>query len=146
MINKQEKPIPLKKPRWLTRKLPTAPEYEQVRTLIRKGQLHTVCQEAKCPNQFECFSKRTATFLILGSQCTRNCGFCNVEHGKCEPPDPKEPVRVAQASKRMGLKYVVVTSVTRDDLPDGGAGIFAETIKELRNNIPDVMIEVLIHP
>lgn len=134
----------IRKPKWLTRKLPTAPEYEQVRALISKGRLHTVCQEAKCPNQFECFSNRTATFLILGSQCTRNCGFCNVEHGQCAPPDPDEPVRVAQAAKRMELKYVVVTSVTRDDLFDGGAGIFAETIKELRNHIPEVMIEVLI--
>ncbi len=134
----------MRKPSWLTRRLPSAPEYEQVRSLISGGQLHTVCQEAKCPNQFECFSNRTATFLIMGSKCTRNCRFCNVDQGTCAPPDPEEPVRVAEAARRMKLKYVVVTSVTRDDLCDGGASIFAETIRQLRKEIPDVMIEVLI--
>jgi lipoic acid synthetase len=134
----------MRKPSWLTRRLPSAPEYEQVRSLISGGQLHTVCQEAKCPNQFECFSNRTATFLIMGSKCTRNCRFCNVDQGTCAPPDPEEPVRVSEAARRMKLKYVVVTSVTRDDLCDGGASIFAETIRQLRKEIPDVMIEVLI--
>ena len=135
---------PMRKPPWLTRKLPSVPEYGLVRSLIRGGRLHTVCQEANCPNQFECFSNRTATFLIMGSSCTRNCGFCNVDHGACAPPDPEEPVRVAEAARQMKLTYVVVTSVTRDDLSDGGASIFAETLHQLRKMIPDVMIEVLI--
>lgn len=132
------------KPPWLTRRLPTAPEYEEIRTLIRKGRLHTVCQEAQCPNQFECFSRRTATFLILGSHCTRNCRFCNVAHGPEGLPDPEEPVRVAKAAERMELRYVVVTSVTRDDLPDGGAGHFAETIRQIRRRMPTARVEVLI--
>ncbi len=143
MSPKQESPI-RRKPRWLTRRLPSAPEYEQVRSLISKGRLHTVCEEAKCPNQFECFSRRTATFLILGSRCTRNCRFCNVAHGPTGPPDPEEPRRVAEAAERMGLRYVVVTSVTRDDLPDGGAGLFAETITEIRRRVPGALVEVLI--
>ncbi len=136
--------MPVRKPRWLARRLPTAPEYEQVRSLIRQGGLHTVCEEARCPNQFECFSRRTATFLILGSRCTRNCRFCNIEHGPDAAPDPEEPRRVAEAALRMGLRYVVVTSVTRDDLPDGGAGLFAETITQLRRRLPHVLTEVLI--
>jgi len=135
---------PLPKPRWLTRKLPDAPEYEQVLSLIKKGGLHTVCQEAKCPNQFECFSKKTATFMIMGSKCTRNCRFCNVEQGPDRLPDPDEPVRVAEAVEKMGLAYVVITSVTRDDLPDGGAEYFARTISEIRNRVPKALVEVLI--
>lgn len=134
----------VRKPRWLSRKLPTAAEYEMVRSLIRDGRLHTVCQEAKCPNQFECFSNRTATFMILGSRCTRNCRFCNVASGPDSPPDPEEPRRVAEAAERMKLKYVVVTSVTRDDLADGGAGLFAETITRIRERIPEALVEVLI--
>ena len=134
----------LRKPPWLRRRLPTGAAYEQVRSLIRDGELHTVCQEAKCPNQWECFSARTATFLILGSRCTRHCGFCAVEHGPLGPPDPGEPMRVAEAAQRLQLRYVVITSVTRDDLPDGGAGFFAETIKAVRARVPGAMIEVLI--
>ncbi len=134
----------VRKPPWLTRKLPTAAEYEQVRSMICEGDLHTVCQEAMCPNQFECFSKRTATFLIMGSRCTRNCRFCNVAHGPDSPPDEDEPKRVAKVAARMNLLYVVVTSVTRDDLPDGGARLFAETIREIRKEIPESRIEVLI--
>ena len=118
--------------------------YEDVRRMLNKGQLHTVCQEAKCPNIWECFSRRTATFLILGNRCTRNCRFCAVEHGHPMPPDPEEPKRVAVAAKQLGLEYVVVTSVTRDDLPDGGAGLFAETILEIRRQIPHAKVEVLI--
>ena len=132
------------KPRWLRRKLPRGPEYEQTRQLIKHGCLHTVCQEANCPNMFECFSKHTATFLILGDRCTRNCTFCNVSHGAPEPPDPQEPERVARAAADMNLSYVVVTSVTRDDLPDGGAELFAETIRAIRQKIEDVKVEVLI--
>jgi lipoic acid synthetase len=132
------------KPAWLRRRLPSGPEHEQVRALIRQGRLHTVCQEAKCPNQFECFSARTATFLILGATCTRNCRFCNIETGPVSVPDPEEPTRVAAAAARMKLHYVVVTSVTRDDLPDGGAGIFVDTIRAIRKTIAGVLIEVLI--
>lgn len=140
----QEKETRLRKPNWLRRKLPTGPAYEEVRALIREGDLHTVCQEAKCPNQWECFSCRTATFLIMGPRCTRNCRFCAVEHGPLEPPDPAEPERVAEAAKNLNLRYIVVTSVTRDDLPDGGASFFAETIKAIKQRIPEALVEVLI--
>ncbi len=136
--------IRVKKPAWLRRPLPSSPHYAQVRRLISQGHLHTVCQEAQCPNQFECFSARTATFLILGSQCTRTCRFCAIEAGPCEPPDLQEPARVAHAARQMNLRYVVVTSVTRDDLPDGGAGMFAETIRRIRRLSADMLIEVLI--
>lgn len=137
-------PIRTGKPSWLRRKLPSGPQYEQIRAMIDKGQLHTVCQEANCPNQFECFSARTATFLILGATCTRNCRFCNIEDGRPGPVDADEPRRVADAAARMNLRYVVVTSVTRDDLEDGGAGHFAATIGALREKIPGVQVEVLI--
>lgn len=137
-------PIRTGKPPWLRMKLPSGPEYEQIRSMIDTGQLHTVCQEANCPNQFECFSAHTATFLILGATCTRNCRFCNIEGGQPTPVDPDEPRRVAEAADRMNLRYVVVTSVTRDDLPDGGAGHFAATIHALRDQIPGVQVEVLI--
>lgn len=143
MAESTQKP-PVRKPPWLKLKLPSGPEYEQVRSLIRSGALHTVCQEARCPNQWECFSHRTATFLILGGRCTRNCLFCAVEHGPSEPPDPGEPARVAEAAATLGLRYVVVTSVTRDDLPDGGAALFAETITAIRGKLPEARIEVLI--
>lgn len=132
------------KPRWIRRKLPSGPEYERIRSMIQAGKLHTVCQEAQCPNIWECFSCRTATFLILGSRCTRNCTFCAVEHGDSGPPDLREPERVAEAAAAMGLSYVVVTSVTRDDLPDGGAGHFAETIRQIRKMIPGARVEVLV--
>ena len=135
---------PLRKPSWLKRRLPSGPIYGTVCQALEAQGLHTVCQEAKCPNQWECFSRQTATFLILGSQCTRNCGFCAVGHGPQGPPDPEEPQRVARMARDMGLSYVVVTSVTRDDLPDGGAGLFAATIQALRDAIPDVRVEVLI--
>ena len=143
--NENEKPARrVRKPRWLTIKLPTAAEYEMVRSMIGENELHTVCQEAMCPNQFECFSNKTATFLIMGPRCTRNCRFCNVGHGPEGPPDENEPRRVAKVAARMGLRYVVVTSVTRDDLSDGGARFFAETIREVRKAIPDARIEVLV--
>jgi lipoic acid synthetase len=132
------------KPPWLKKRLPSGPDFENVKVLINESQLHTVCQEAKCPNIWECFSKYTATFLILGDRCTRNCRFCAVTHGPLTPPDPKEPARVAKTAQAMNLQYVVVTSVTRDDLPDGGAGIFADTILEIRNRMPDTKVEVLI--
>ena len=111
---------------------------------MRKGKLHTVCQEAKCPNLWECFSKKTATFLIMGSRCTRNCRFCAIDHGPMGPLDADEPQRVARAVADMGLHYVVITSVTRDDLTDGGAGHFAATIEAIRDQVSDALIEVLI--
>jgi lipoic acid synthetase len=139
----QSKPR-IQKPPWLKKRLPSGSDFENVKVLINKSQLYTVCQEAKCPNIWECFSKQTATFLILGDRCKRNCRFCAVTHGPLTPPDPKEPARVAKAAQAMCLQYVVVTSVTRDDLPDGGAGIFADTIREIRNRMPDTKVEVLI--
>lgn len=134
----------IQKPQWLKKRLPSGPDFENVKVLINKSRLHTVCQEAKCPNIWECFSKHTATFLILGERCTRNCRFCAVTHGPLTPPDPKEPARVAKAAQAMSLQYVVVTSVTRDDLPDGGAGLLAHTIREIRNRMPHTKVEVLI--
>jgi len=133
-----------RKPAWLTRRLPAGPAYEEMRALLAEGQLHTVCQEACCPNQFECFSNRTATFLILGDRCSRDCGFCAVGSDPQGPPDAAEPQRVAAAAVKLGLRYVVVTSVTRDDLPDGGAGHFAATIEALRTALPAAKVEVLI--
>jgi lipoyl synthase len=133
-----------KKPSWLKRRIPAGSAHEKVRNLMDRSRLHTVCQEAKCPNIWECFSSQTATFLILGSRCTRNCGFCAVAGGTPDPLDPQEPEKIAEAAKEMMLEYVVVTSVTRDDLEDGGAHLFAETIRALRKKIPEIMIEVLI--
>lgn len=129
---------------WLRRRIPTGQECKKTTEMLRRAGLHTVCQEAKCPNLFECFSKRTATFLILGDRCTRNCRFCAIGHGPEGQPDTMEPGRVAEAAAALGLEYVVVTSVTRDDLDDGGAKIFRETILALRSRIPGVITEVLI--
>ena len=139
-----QSPPSSRKPVWLKRRLPAGEAFNQVRELIEAGRLHTVCQEAKCPNIWECYSHRTATFLIMGGRCTRNCRFCSVSPGLPEPLDPDEPERVAEAVERMGLRYAVVTSVTRDDLPDGGAGHFAATLHEIRRRAPGVQIEVLI--
>ncbi|MFO8091166.1 MAG: lipoyl synthase [Desulfatiglandaceae bacterium] len=133
-----------RKPEWLRKKLPSGPEYEKIRRLLAQSRLHTVCQEARCPNMFECFQSGTATFLILGDRCTRDCRFCAVVHGRPSPPDADEPARVAGAAASLGLEYVVVTSVTRDDLPDGGASAFRDTIYALRKRIPHVSVEVLI--
>jgi len=125
-------------------RLPSGPAYERVRGLIAAGGLHTVCQEARCPNAWECFSRQTATFLILGGCCTRDCRFCNVPSGVPLPPDPDEPRRVAEAAGLLGLEHVVVTSVTRDDLPDGGASHFAAAIRAIRERLPSARVEVLI--
>jgi lipoic acid synthetase len=132
------------KPTWLRRSLPTGPEYEKIRQLLKSNRLTTVCREAKCPNQFECYGKGTATFMILGERCTRNCRFCAVGHQPEGLPDPGEPERVAEAVVILGLRYAVVTSVTRDDLVDGGASFFAETIRTLRRRSPKTLVEVLI--
>ncbi len=134
----------LPKPEWLKKRLPSGIENNEICALVHDQSLHTVCQEARCPNQWECFSKRTATFLILGGRCTRNCRFCGVEQGPLGQPDPEEPERVADAAAKMNLKYVVVTSVTRDDVEDGGASLFAETISALKRKIENVRVEVLI--
>jgi lipoic acid synthetase len=128
----------------LKRRLPSGSEYRKVAALMAGQHLHTVCQEAKCPNQYECFSSKTAAFLIMGPYCTRNCRFCSVQHGRPAALDEGEPERLAQTAAALGLKYVVVTSVTRDDLPDGGAGHFVQTITALRAAIPGVRVEVLI--
>lgn len=136
--------ISVGKPKWLRRKLPSGPEYERLRKLIKDHHLHTVCNEAKCPNQFECYGKGTATFMILGEKCTRNCGFCNVGFGPNGALDQEEPERVAEAVELLGLRYAVITSVTRDDLADGGAHHFAETIRAIRTRRPKSLIEVLI--
>lgn len=143
-MSKSDDSVSTPKPEWLRRRLPSGTDFEKVNRMIQKGRLHTVCQEAKCPNIWECFSHQTATFLILGDRCTRNCRFCAVAHGPAAPPDAEEPLRVARAVLQMNLKYVVVTSVTRDDLPDGGAGHFAETIRNIKQLIPDSQVEVLI--
>lgn len=133
------------KPAWLKKKLPRGGDYQRVKQMLQGARLHTVCQEANCPNMFECFSKDTSTFMILGSACTRNCSFCNVTPAPPAAVDPNEPRRVAEAALKLGLKYVVVTSVTRDDLEDGGAEHFAATIRAIKSRLPDnSKVEVLI--
>lgn len=134
----------IKKPSWLKVKLPSEPSFFYVSRILKKGKLHTICQSAKCPNISECWSKKTAAFLILGDVCTRDCAFCAVKTGNPSPPYSDEPYQVTEAAARLGLRYVVVTSVTRDDLPDGGASVFAETIAALKERIPGVKVEVLI--
>ena len=134
----------VRKPPWLKKRLAPIQDLQKVSSILKNTSLHTVCQEARCPNLGECFSKGTATLLILGRICTRNCGFCAVEHGAPFPLDEAEPEKVAQAVKDMGLGYVVVTSVTRDDLPDGGASHFARMIRAIRALDRGVKIEVLI--
>lgn len=144
-MTQQEHSKPIaRKPDWLKQRLPAGLAYEKVRGLLERNRIHTVCREALCPNIWECFSKGTATFLIMGPDCTRACQFCAVGHGRPAPIDPHEPTHVAEAVKEMGLAYIVVTSVTRDDLPDGGAGIFAETILGIRKQVPHATVEVLI--
>jgi len=132
------------KPPWLKRRLPSGPAYESLRARLRDNGLHTVCQEARCPNIWSCFERGTATFMILGDRCTRDCRFCAVAHGQPLTVDGNEPRRVAVAAAAMGLSHVVVTSVTRDDLADGGAGHFAATIRAVRQALPEARIEVLI--
>lgn len=134
----------MKKPPWLVKRLPNGNSFDRLRDTISRNGLHTVCQAAHCPNIWECFSKKTATFLILGHRCTRDCRFCAISSDTPFFPDPGEPSRVAVAAKEMGLSHVVVTSVTRDDLQDGGAAQFIETIRQLRNAIHGVRVEVLI--
>lgn len=133
-----------RKPDWLKIKVRSGENKKEVREILRNLSLNTVCEEANCPNIMECFSRRTATFMILGKVCTRDCTFCNVTKGIPQPVDSNEPFHVARAVKALQLKHVVVTSVTRDDLPDGGAGHFARMVAAVRQMNPDVTIEVLI--
>jgi lipoyl synthase len=134
----------LRKPPWLKVRLPYSSECRKIKTTLADLKLHTVCQEAACPNIAECFAGGTATFLILGNICTRHCLYCNVQHGTPLPPVENEVDQLIAAVKKMKLKYIVITSVTRDDLPDGGAGVFARCISGLRRNLPDCKMEVLI--
>jgi lipoic acid synthetase len=135
--------VPRRIPEWLTIRLPRKGQIEEVSQLMRSQKLVTVCEEARCPNLSECWSKKTATFMILGDTCTRSCRFCAVKTGKGGALDPDEPRRVAESARALGLKHTVVTSVNRDELMDGGAGHFAETIQALRRALPDTIIEVL---
>ncbi len=132
------------KPEWLKVKAPGSPSYIRLKGLMSDLRLHTVCEEAHCPNIGECWHHGTATFMILGDVCTRACRYCAVAHGRPDPLDTAEPARVAGAVAAMELRYAVITSVDRDDLPDGGAGIFAETIRQIRERTPACRIEVLI--
>lgn len=130
-------------PRWLYRPIRAGRDMREVDAILRGLELHTVCESAKCPNRMECFSGRTATFMLLGDICTRDCYFCSVAGGEPGPADPEEPERVAEAAARMGLEHVVMTSVTRDDLPDGGASHFAAAIRAVRRHLPGATVEVL---
>ena len=134
----------LKKPSWLKKRIPPIQEIEKVKAILGRGDLHTVCEEARCPNVGDCFSKGTATFLILGRICTRSCGFCAVQRGDPVPLNESEPETVARAVSELKLRYVVLTSVTRDDLQDGGASHYANVIQTIRVENPGVKIEILI--
>jgi lipoic acid synthetase len=134
---------PARRPEWLQKKISPAAHADMDR-MLEDLRLHTVCREANCPNISECYCSGRATFLILGAACTRLCSFCNVSKKETSPPDPGEPERVAEAVRRLGLEFVVITSPTRDDLPDGGAGIFSRTVAAIRSVSPDTGIELLI--
>ena len=138
-----QKPFPAK-PEWLKKRISCGSSYDKVINLLKGSRLHTVCEEANCPNLGECFSQGTATFMIMGNRCTRNCTFCAVTHDRPGPLDRNEPGSVASAVEELGLKYAVITSVTRDDLSDGGASHFAATIRAIRRQNPRTAVEVLI--
>lgn len=133
-----------RKPDWLKIRVPGGAEYSRVHNIVREYKLHTICSSGACPNMADCWGRGTATFMILGNICTRSCKFCNVATGKPLPPDPQEPVHVAESVKLMQLKHIVLTSVDRDDLPDQGAHHWAETIKQIKTLNPQTTIEVLI--
>ena len=135
---------PLKKPAWIRIKLPNPAQRRQVEALVSETDLHTVCQEASCPNLAECFHHGTATFMIMGDICTRRCPFCDVAHGRPLPLDKGEPARLAKAVQKMKLRYVVITSVDRDDLMDGGAGHYADCIQTVRETNPGIKVEILV--
>jgi lipoic acid synthetase len=132
------------KPPWLKKRITLGADIQKVSVLLREARLHTVCQEAHCPNLPECFSRLTATFMIMGNVCTRNCRFCAVTHGTPVPLDEEEPRRVASAAHQLGLQYVVITSVTRDDLEDGGAIHFANTVSAIKERQPNTLVELLV--
>jgi lipoyl synthase len=139
-------PVPVavsRLPEWARKGSPLAPGARELRVLLRGERLNTVCEEARCPNLGECFSRGTATFMLLGDRCTRRCGYCAVSTARPLAPDPGEPGRVAEAAARLGLRYVVLTAVARDDLGDGGAGHFAATVREVRRRLPGARVEVL---
>ncbi len=131
-------------PDWLKVRIPSGREYHSMISLLASSRLHTICEEADCPNIAECFKRSMATFLILGDICTRSCTYCNIKKGTPRKIDPEEPIRIAKLVKKLNLGYVVITSVTRDDLTDGGAGVFAQTIQAIKNLSPETKIEVLI--
>ncbi len=135
---------PARKPAWLKVRAPGGPNYAEIRNLMRRLDLHTVCEEARCPNVGECWEHRAATFMVLGDTCTRNCAYCAVAHGTPAEYDPAEPARLAKAVEQIGLQHVVITSVDRDDLPNGGAEIFADCVTEIRKRLPDTTVELLI--
>ncbi|HEX6534067.1 MAG TPA: lipoyl synthase [Gemmatimonadaceae bacterium] len=137
-------PLPERKPPWLKVRAPGGPNYSRLRHLMRDLNLHTVCEEAHCPNVGECWEHGTATFMVLGDVCTRNCAYCAVAHGRPPRYDVEEPSRVAAAVAEMRLRHAVITSVDRDDLPDFGAWIFAETIRQIKQQLPDCSVEVLV--
>ena len=130
-------------PPWLKRPIGRASQVSKVQQIIKARQIHTICEEGRCPNRAECYSNQTATFLLMGPVCTRACGFCQVEKGRALPVDPDEPEKVAESVALLGLRYVVLTAVARDDLPDGGAGQFVATIAAIRQRLPDTQVEVL---
>lgn len=133
-----------RKPHWLKVKLPSGDNYKALKEIVETHKLHTICSSGRCPNMGECWGDRTATFMILGNICTRSCGFCNVATGRPLPVDTSEPEKVAKSIKLMGVKHAVITSVDRDDLPDGGAGIWAATIRKIREHNPGITMETLI--
>ncbi len=143
LAEKEKKSIG-KRPEWLKVRLPSGENYKKVLSLMRKSHLNTVCEEARCPNLAECWGRKTATFMILGDVCTRSCGFCNVKLGIPNRVDWDEPKRVADSVVQLGLNHVVITSVNRDELKDGGASIFSETVKQIRMRKPECTIEILI--
>lgn len=136
--------ISINKPKWLRVKLPIGENYKKVRSLVDEHNLHTICQSGNCPNMGECWGEGTATFMILGNICTRSCGFCSVATGKPNEADPFEPAKVAQSIKLMNIKHAVITSVDRDDLPDGGSDIWVATVKSIRRKSPGTTMETLI--
>jgi lipoic acid synthetase len=140
----KEKQLPGKRPDWLKVKLPTGENYSNVRTLMRRQHLHTVCEEARCPNMAECWNNLSATFMILGDTCTRSCGFCNIKVGMPNELDLNEPRRVVDSVKELGLRHVVITSVNRDELKDGGADIFRECVRLINEEMYDTTVEILI--
>lgn len=141
MIKEEQK---IKKPKWLKVKLPTGEEFKKVRNIVDDHKLHTICQSGNCPNMGECWGAGTATFMILGNTCTRSCGFCSVATGKPEAADPFEPARIAKSVNLMNVKHCVITSVDRDDIPDAGAEIWAQTVRAIRRKSPETTLETLI--